>query len=147
MRQLGRRRFATLLASAWLIGCADAPTAPEPLHRDVDLARSTWLAVGATSYSFEISTATSWFPPKGYVRVQVDGGRVVAAVAADGVSQPDFPPPTLDDIWDFILAARQRGELNSAEFDSRGVPVETDLGPWPVDGGVHYSVRRFTRVR
>ena len=147
MRRLGRRAFASLLASAWLIGCAGATTEPEPLHSDVDLARSTWLAEGATSYSFEISTASSWSRPSGYVRVQVAGGRVVTAVAPDGVSPLAFPPPTIDEIWDSILSARERGQLNSVQFDRRGVPIETDVGPWPVDGGVHWSVRGFTRAR
>jgi len=148
MRHVTRTTFASLLALASLIGCAGATT--EPLHSDVDVARKAWLAEGATSYSFELATASSWFPGGGYVRVQVDGGRVVAAVAAvapGGVSQPVGPPPTLDDIWDRILDARSRGQLNSAQFDGRGVPVESDMGPWPVDGGVHYSVRGFTKAR
>jgi hypothetical protein len=145
MRHFGRRAFAGMLASVWLVGCEGTTT--EPLHSDVDLARRAWLAEGATSYSFQIATIGSWFPGEGYVRVQVDGGRVVAAVAADGVSPPVAPPPTLDELWDRLLEARDRGQLNSAEFDRRGVPIETDMGPWPVDGGVHYSVRGFTKVR
>jgi Family of unknown function (DUF6174) len=145
MRPLARRTFVKLLASVWLVGCGGTTT--EPLHSDVDLARRAWLAEGATSYSFRVATTGSWFPGEGYVRVQVDGGRVVAAVAPDGVSAPVAPPPTIDEIWDRLLEARDRGQLNSAEFDRHGVPVETDMGPWPVDGGVHYSVREFTKVR
>jgi hypothetical protein len=143
MRQLGRRMLASMLASAWLIGCGST----EPLQSDVDLARRTWLSGGATTYSFEIATTSSWFPKSGYVRVQVAGGRVVAAIAPDGTSQPVTSQPTLDELWDRILAARDRGELNSADFDRNGVPIETDTGPWPVDGGMHYSVRGYTRVR
>jgi hypothetical protein len=56
-------------------------------------------------------------------------------------------PPTIDEIWNRILDARERGQLNSAQFDRQGVPVESDMGPWPVDGGVHYSVRAFTKMR
>jgi hypothetical protein len=145
MRRLGRRTFAGLLASAWIIGCSAATT--EPLHSDVDRARQAWLSEGATSYSFELATASSWFPKGGYVAVQVSGGRVVAAVAPVGEPSPTGVPPTLDEIWDRILDARARGELNSAQFDRHGVPVESDMGPWPVDGGVHYSVRGYTKSR
>jgi hypothetical protein len=134
-----------MVASVLLIGCAGATT--EPLHTDVDVARTAWLSEGATSYSFELATSSSWFPQGAWVRVRVDGGRVVAAVAPDGVAQPVVSQPTIDDIWDRILDARARGELNSAQFDRRGVPIESDMGPWPVDGGVHYSVRGFTRAR
>src|SRR5690348_7473135 len=143
MRRFGRRTFAGLLASALLIGCSSAAT--EPLHSDVDRARAAWLAEGATSYSFELATASSWFPKGGYVAVEVRGGRVVASVAPAGEPSPAGVPPTIDEIWDRILDARTRGELNSAQFDAHGVPVESDMGPWPVDGGVHYSVRAFAR--
>jgi hypothetical protein len=146
MRHLARRTFAGLIASAWLSGCS-AAASTEPLHGDVDRARAAWLAEGATTYSFELATASSWFPKGGYVRVQVSGGRVVATVAPIGERAPAGPPPTLDEIWDRILDARERGQLNSAEFDRHGVPIESDMGPWPVDGGVHYSVRAFTRTR
>ena len=141
MRHLGRRTVAVLLASASLIGCS---ATTEPLHGDVDRARATWLREGATSYSFELATASSWFPKSGYVVVQVNDRRVAGV---DGGPAPTFPPPTLDEIWDRILDARERGQLNSAQFDRHGVPVESDTGPWPVDGGVHYSVRAFTKTR
>jgi hypothetical protein len=145
MRRLGPT-FARLLASALLVGCSDA-TITEPLHTDVDRARAAWLAQGATTYSFELATESSWFPKGGYVAVEVRGGRVVATVAPIGEPSPAGTPPTLDEIWDRILEARTRGELNFAQFDVHGVPVESDMGPWPVDGGVHYSVRRFTPSR
>ena len=143
MRRLRRRTLAGMFVSAWIIGCSGATT--EPLHSDVDRARAVWLAEGATSYSFELAMVTSWFPKGGYVFVQVSDRRVVDAVAPVGEPAPAGLPPTLDEIWDRILDARARGELNSAQFDSRGVPVESDMGPWPEDGGVHYSVRAFTR--
>jgi hypothetical protein len=143
MRRLGTRTLASMLASAWLIGCGTT----EPLHSDVDLARRAWLSGRATNYSFEIATTSSWFPQSGYVRVQVTDGRVVAAIAPDGTPKPLSSQPTIDELWDRILAARDRGELNSADFDLHGVPIETDTGPWPVDGGMHYSVRGYTRVR
>lgn len=145
MRPLGRRTFIELLALVWLVGCGGATT--EPLHGDVDVARKAWLAEGATSYSFEVATASSWFPKGGYVLVRVDDGRVVSTVAPVGERSPAGQPPTLDEIWDRILDARERGQLNSAQFDRHGVPIESDMGPWPVDGGVHYSVRGFTKSR
>ena len=145
MRRIGRRTFAGILASVWLVGCADAIT--EPLHSDVDVARAAWLSEGATNYSFELATASSRFAKGGYVRVEVSDRRVVSAVAPLGTPQPLLSPPTLDEIWDRILDARERGQLNSAQFDRNGVPIESDMGPWPVDGGVHYSVRGFTKSR
>ena len=82
MRCLGRRMFAGMLASALIIGCGGATT--EPLHSDVDRAREAWLSEGATSYTFELATASSWFPKGGYVLVRVNDGLVVAAVAPVG---------------------------------------------------------------
>ena len=144
MRAMGRRAFASMLASALLAGCSSSAT--EPLHSDVDRARGDWLGGGATSYDFEVSTASSWFPAGAYVRVQVRDARVTAATNPDGTPVPNFTL-TIDEIWNRLLDARARNQLNSAEFDARGVPVETDMGPWPVDGGVHYSVREFRRTR
>lgn len=143
MRATGRRAFVSGLA-ALLVGCSSSVT--EPLHSDVDRARRTWLRTGATSYDFEVSTTSSWFPVGGFVRAQVRDGRVVVATNPDGTAAPNFAL-TVDQIWNRVLEARAKGELNSAEFDARGVPVESDMGPWPVDGGVHYSVRSFRRVR
>jgi hypothetical protein len=138
------RTYVCLLVSALLAGCSAAAT--EPLHTDVDRARAAWVAQGATTYSFELATASSWFPKGGgYVAVEVRGGRVVSTVAPVGEPSPAGTPPTIDEIWDRILAARERGELNSAQFDATGVPVESDMGSWPVDGGVRYSVRAFSR--
>ena len=143
MHHVGSRTFAGLVAWALLSGCSGGTT--EPLHGDVDRARAQWLSEGATTYSFELATASSWFPKGGYVAVQVSGGRVIATVAPVGEPAPGGLPPTIDEIWDRILDARARGQLNSAQFDRHGVPVESDMGPWPVDGGVHYSVRGFTK--
>src|SRR5215213_2263490 len=98
MRHIGRRTVVSVLASAWLIGCAGTTT--EPLNSDVDLARRAWLNAGETRYSFEIATASSWFPKSGYVRVQVEDGRVVSAIAPDGVPQSVVTSPTIDDLWD-----------------------------------------------
>ena len=130
-----------LLASI-LASCV-SPTGPR--HTDVDRARQTWLASNAASYTFEVALASSWMPRTGYYRVRVADRAVAAAIDPSGKTIEGFTL-TIDEIWDRLLAARVRGELNSALFDSRGVPVEADTGPWPVDGGVHYSVRRFART-
>ncbi|HEU4720549.1 MAG TPA: DUF6174 domain-containing protein [Gemmatimonadaceae bacterium] len=133
-------RLAHVLASVWLIGCSAVPTQPE--HSDIDRARRDWLAADIRSYSFELSTASSWFPASGYVRVRVSNRQVVSATKVDGSPFTGYAL-TIDEIWARILEARQKGQVNSVSFTSQGVPVETDLGPWPVDGGVHYSVRAF----
>jgi hypothetical protein len=82
----------------------------------------------------------------GYVRVWVSNGAVVAAIDSDGRAVDDFSL-TVDAIWDQLLDARENGQLHSALFNHRGIPVETNFGPWAVDGGVHHSVRRFTPAR
>jgi hypothetical protein len=84
-----------------------------------------------------------WAPKSGYYRVNVIDRKVASATDPAGKPLQSFTL-TVDVIWDRLLAAQAVGELNSALFDRRGVPVETNYGPWPVDGGVHYSVRRFT---
>ncbi len=130
-------------AAAALLGC-EGPT--EPRHTDVDFARATWLATSPSAYTYEVEIATSWFPKSGYYRVQVSNGKVVAATDSARTPVTTFTL-TVDRIWDEILAARERNELNAAFFDRKGVPVESDMGPWPVDGGVHYSVRNFAANR
>jgi hypothetical protein len=129
--------FAPLLAA-----CV---TLTEPRHTDVDRARQAWLASNATSYTFEVAIATSWVQRTGYYRVSIDQKQVVAAFDPTGKALDGFTL-TIEEIWDRLLDARSNGQLNSALFDTRGVPVEADMGPWPVDGGVHYSVRRFRRT-
>lgn len=133
-------RIAAIGFATALLSCSGAT---EPRHVDVDLARTVWLTNHPRAYSFEVATATSWFPKSGYYRVQVSDGQVVAARDSSGKVVDNFSL-TVDGIWDQLLAARAKGELNSAFFNQRGVPVESDMGPWPVDGGVHYSVRNFT---
>lgn len=144
MHRLKARTFARVLASAWLVGCSAVLTEPE--HSDIDRARRDWLERDVRSYAFEVSSSSSWFPPSGYVRVQVVNRQVVSATAPDGSPIAAYTL-TIDEIWTRILDARDKGQVNSVSFTSRGVPVETDLGPWPVDGGVHYSVRAFSPAR
>ena len=144
MNRLKTRTLARVVASAWLVGCSAVLTQPE--HSDIDRARRDWLEEDIPSYSFEVSTASSWFPASGYVRVQVVNRQVVSATKPDGTPLAGYTL-TIDEIWARILDARDRGHVNSVSFTSQGVPIETDLGPWPVDGGVHYSVRAFEPAR
>lgn len=127
------------IAAMMLAACSD-PVVFE--HSDVDAAREAWLDANFSDYRFEVAIATSWVPQSGFYQVRVRDGEVIAAWNADGDVVSLFTL-TVDQIWDELLAARDAGQLNSATFDHRGVPLETDFGPWPVDGGVHYSVRNF----
>lgn len=139
-------RMATVIVvSTALLDCSDA-TAPAPSHSDVDLARSVWLATHPASYTFDVATTSSWSPTAGYYRVEVRAGEVVSARDPLGRVDPNFTL-TVETIWDRLITARAEGQLNSATFDGRGVPLETDMGSWPVDGGVHYSVRDFAATR
>jgi len=143
------RVVAIIAVATALLSCSGTtePRGPDgPLYTDVDLARSAWLGDHPLAYRFDVAIASSWFPPSGYYHVQVSHGQVVTAVSSTLQFVADFTL-TVDTIWDHLLAARARGELNSALFDGRGVPIETDMGPWPVDGGVHYSVRNLVGGR
>jgi uncharacterized protein DUF6174 len=142
MRSNWVRATALGIVSTAILGCSE--TATEPRHTDVDLARSVWLTSHPQAYSFEVATASSWFPSAGYYRVRVSNGQVISATDPTGKPVANFTL-TVDTIWDYVLAARARGELNSAVFNQRGIPVEADMGPWAVDGGVRYSVRNFTQ--
>ena len=149
MHTMHARRLGTMLLSLVLLGCSSgsAKTLTGPLSTDVDAARSTWLAIRPPNYTFEVETSSSWSAPSGYYRVLVTNGQFAEARNSKGELSTTFPstkfPLTIDLIWDSILAARAKDQLNSAQFDAQGVPVESDMGPWPVDGGVHYSVRNF----
>lgn len=125
---------------ALILTSCDSPT--EARQSDVDVARAAWLQNAPTSYRFEIAI-TSMIPQTPFYRVRVTNGEVVEATDPDG-NAVQFNK-TLDDIWDEVLEARARGDLNAVSFDSNGVPVEVDKGYWPVDGGVHYAIRNFVR--
>jgi hypothetical protein len=140
MNTIRTRRLSSALFVLLLLACsAGAPTGPRTT--DVDISRSRWLANRPQSYTFEVEPSSSWSAPAGYYRIRVENGQVVETRDPKGAAT-DFWV-TIDMIWDRILTARAKNELNSAEFDLRGVPVESDTGQWPVDGGVHYSVRNF----
>ena len=136
------RLSGIVAASAALLSCSDATG---PRHGNVDVARSRWLGSHPPAYTFEVATESSWCPRSGYYRVEVRSGEVVIARDAAGRVVPGFTL-TVEGIWDQLLAARAKGELNSAAFDVRGVPVECDMGSWPVDSGVHYWIREFVRT-
>jgi len=136
-------RAASIAFFSTLLGCTGAT---EPLGTEVDFARNLWLAHRPRAYSFEVAPSSAWFAPTGYYRVTVSDGQVVSASDPSGKPLTDFTL-TVDGIWDELLAARERNELNSVRFQSLGVPAEVDWGEWAVDGGVHYSVRNFARTR
>jgi Family of unknown function (DUF6174) len=133
-------RIVMLATSIALLGCSSATEPGSSI--DVDTARARWLALRPSAYSFDVAPSSSWFPATGYYHVEVSAGQVVAARNPAGQTVADFTL-TVDRIWDELLAARAINELNATHFDLRGVPLETDMGPWPVDGGRHYSVRNF----
>jgi hypothetical protein len=140
-------RLSRVLACVALLAGGLSCSGPtEPLHWEIGLARRAWLESHPDAYSFEVAFASSLFPKSGYSRVEVQDGEVVAATDSAGTPLDDFTI-TVDSLWNRLLAARERGELNSASFDSNGVPVRFDYGPWELDGGVGYWVRNFTRSR
>lgn len=114
----------------------------EPLKTDVDIAHEQWLANHPETYTFEVATVTSINTNTGFYRIQVSNGQVVAAVDPEGKPVPDVTF-TLDNLWDYVLAAHQKAELNRAVFNEHGVPLEVDFGTWSNDSGVHYSIRNF----
>ena len=132
-----------IVVLALLLGSCGSPT---DLHSDIDAARSDWVALNARDYVFEVSMRTSWTPTSGFYRVRVVNRQVAEAFDPHGAPTQGFSL-TLDSVWEQILASRASDEVNAVAFDARGVPVETDLGPWAADGGRHYSVRRFARQR
>jgi hypothetical protein len=133
---------AMSLALAIAAGCDST----RPFTLDVDLARQVWLRSRPAQYTFEVASASSWFPKSGYTRVKVENGVVVEATDPEGNPRENFTT-TVDTLWSRLLVARERGELNSARFDGNGVPVEINYGPWELDGGVAFWVRYFVRRR
>lgn len=136
------RLFVAIVLSLVLWGCAFAT---EP-HSDVDVAREAWLELRPMDYTFEVSISAFYTPHPGYYQVRVADRQVVEARDPSGAPLDGFTL-SIDELWDRLLAARANGELNSVLFNGLGVPIETDMGPWELDGGVHYSVRRFVRGR
>jgi hypothetical protein len=135
--------IAAVASGIAALGCYE-PT--EPYHTDIDLAYEVWLASNPLEYTFEIAWASSWFPRSGYTHVEVSDGVVVSATDPDGRLVEDYSL-TLDTLWTYVFTARTSGELNSARFDSQGVPIEVDWGDWALDGGIGYRVQNFVKHR
>lgn len=138
------RRTPLLTALLFASGCSSAT---EPLLRDVDVARTRWLADRPAEYMIEVAIATSWTPKSAYHRAAVVGARLTSVVDENGAPVSTTWAISIDSLWQRVLTERANGTLNSAVFSRAGVPLETDWGPWPVDGGVHYSVRNYVRLR
>lgn len=119
------------------IACSD-PVEP---HGDVAAAYVDWLRGNYSDYVFDISTAWSMTPRSPYYRVRVEGDSVVSATDENG--DRSRSAATIDDVWRWILTAHEAGELNSARFDRRGVPLEVDMGDRARDGGGAVWIRSF----
>jgi hypothetical protein len=141
-----RTRISFVVMSLALLAAVPGCESTRPFISDVNLARQVWVRSRPTAYRFEVASASSWFPKSGYTRVEVEDGVVVEATDPEGNPTENFTL-TVDSLWGLLLAARERGELNSARFDRNGVPVKFDYGPWELDGGVGFWVRNFVRRR
>jgi hypothetical protein len=137
------RRASLLIALLCASACGFTT---EPRLRDIDVARARWLESRPAAYSFEVAVATSW-GAAGYHRMTVVGDSVTSVVDENGAPAPRSWAISIEQLWEHVLAVRTSGELNSAVFSQVGVPLETDSGRWEFDGGVHYSVRNYLRVR
>jgi hypothetical protein len=136
---LYHRSFAILTALLVLNTACSEPAGPA--ISDVDTARAAWLRTSPDDYTFEIASASSWFPRSGYYRVVVEDREVVSVTAPDGSTF--HLAITIDELWERILAARAANQLHRAQFSANGVPLDVDYGPWEVDGGVRYWIRNF----
>ena len=141
-----RPTLRSLAAALLLLTACDSGTGPDG---DLEAAYLRWSSTRPARYSFEFAIETAWFPPSGYYSVDVRDGTVIAArQVATGdpiLAQNAF---TIDDLWERILDARDRGEsLTRLRFSREGVPLEAMIGTFADDGGVHYSVRNFVRRR
>ena len=138
------RRMALVAAVLFACGCGSGT---EPVLHDIDLARTRWLANRPAEYVFEVAIASSWTPKTSYHRATVVVTDVTSVVDEKGAAVSSTWAISIDSLWQRILTERANGSLNSAVFSQVGVPLETDWGPWPVDGGVHYSIRNYARLR
>lgn len=135
-----RLRFLIAVGALLLQACGGSDAFGPP-HTDIDKAHADWLSNRSASYTFQVTIASSWFPASTY-GVRVENHMVVERIEiASGNRSTDGT--TIDDIWETILRARNRNEVNSVRFDRRGIPLLADVGPWPADGGVAYQVRDY----
>src|SRR5688500_6319716 len=141
MHRMLRRTFLLALGALALSGCANG-LGPDT-HSDIDRARIDWLRQRPASYSFELTARFSMTGSRTY-DITVRDGVVVESINHAGTRE--FLDLSIDRIWDTLLKARQDEEINSVKFDDRGVPLETDIGEWALDGGFSYAVRNFRRL-
>ena len=136
---MNRLRFLVALSVLVLPGCGDGLS--PFVHTDIDQARADWLANRRASYSFEVTIQSSWSPATPY-SVRVVNGVVVERVdLLSGTKSTDGE--TIDDIWDAILQARNRNQVNEVRFSVLGIPVMADVGIWAIDGGLSWQVTRY----
>jgi hypothetical protein len=72
----------------------------------------------------------------------------VLGVLVSAIDPGDHPVAglamTINGIWEQLLNAKERGSLESASFDRRGVPLFVDIdSPEMVDEEIRYRVRNF----
>lgn len=133
-------RLIAVVGALWLQGCG-ADDAFGPANSDIDRAHLDWVANRTASYTFHVTIASSWSPARFYT-VRVENHEVIERVEfPSGARFTDGE--TIDDIWNAILRARTRNEVNQVKFDALGIPLLADVGPWPVDGGVSWQARNY----
>jgi hypothetical protein len=139
---MNQRLIVLALGAAALQACGDlfGPST----HGDVARARADWLRNKPASYVFDVTTRSSWSLERS-VRVTVQDDAVASAVELPSGTAVANWTLTVELIWTDILNAQEEGDVNSARFDERGIPLSVDLGPWPVDGGRSYAVTNFQR--
>jgi hypothetical protein len=138
---MNRIRFLVALSALVLQGCGDG-LAPK-VHTDIARARIDWLANRSPNYTFQVTAASSWNPPTLY-SVKVENHELVEMIEYPSNSR-STQGYTIDDIWDLIIQFQNDGQLHSAKFDDRGVPISSSMGAWEVDGGLSFEVQHFTR--
>jgi hypothetical protein len=133
----------TIAVTIAVLGLA-CSSSTEPI-RDIDAARTRWLLHRPAAYQVDVSVQASMFPKSPFHTAIVSGAEVVAVTDENGAPVTQSWAISVDSLWTQILRQRAEGTLNSATFDFRGVPLDVDWGPWALDGGIHYSLRNFTR--
>ena len=133
-----RSPLAIAIGALALQGCGE-PLAVAP-HNDVDRARADWIAQRPANYTYEVKTLSMTGPTSRRITVR-NSVATETVNTATGVITPGGM--TIEDIWTQILAERQNNQLHSATFDSRGIPLTSDMGFWPADGGRSYTITGF----
>lgn len=150
-------RLPALLVAALLLGgaaCRESTSAPGPRFvsvavqgessvADVRARQRQWAALGLRDYDYDFA-ATCFCAPS-YTQpavVHVRRGRV-ARVTPNG-PHPAAPLehyPTIDELFARALAALERGEPVSGEYDRDfGYPTSLTIGTLANDAGVGYAI-------